>query len=352
MPGSNDRLADESPTADQVRAREPGPADAGLRERLERLPPGHPSSPYHDDGSRKPPPPGLSAYELPIPGDPGYRPDAPAGVEPLTDAEYADHVRDVRERLDQARVQGLATNKQYTIDARGEVWQDEREVLHDALVDELYRRATDVPAEHKAIIAGGLPGAGKSTILERYAGIDRSHFLTIDPDEVKGEMARQDLVPSLEGLSPMEASDLIHEESSYIAKRIARHAQAEGKNLIWDITMSTRASTEQRIEALRSYGYTHIEGIFVDIPLDTSEARAEARHRADQEKYNAGEGLGGRLIPADMIAGSSDSKWGSVNRRTFEEVKHRFDAWSLYDNSADGQPPTLTDSSEMEERRP
>jgi len=249
-------------------------------------------------------------------------------------------------------VQGLATNKQYTIDARGEVWQDEREVLHDALVDELYRRATDVPAEHKAIIAGGLPGAGKSTILERYAGIDRSHFLTIDPDEVKGEMARQDLVPSLEGLSPMEASDLIHEESSYIAKRIARHAQAEGKNLIWDITMSTRASTEQRIEALRSYGYTHIEGIFVDIPLDTSEARAEARHRADQEKYNAGEGLGGRLIPADMIAGSSDSKWGSVNRRTFEEVKHRFDAWSLYDNSADGQPPTLTDSSEMEERRP
>ena len=41
---------------------------------MERLPPGHPSSPYNDDGSRKPPPPDLSAYELPIPGDPDYRP--------------------------------------------------------------------------------------------------------------------------------------------------------------------------------------------------------------------------------------------------------------------------------------
>src|SRR5262249_47551717 len=45
------------------------------RERMERLPPGHPSSPHNDDGSRKPPPPDLSAYELPIPGDPDYQPE-------------------------------------------------------------------------------------------------------------------------------------------------------------------------------------------------------------------------------------------------------------------------------------
>jgi hypothetical protein len=43
--------------------------DADLSARLERLPPGHPSSPYRDDGSRKPPPLDLSKYELPLPDE-------------------------------------------------------------------------------------------------------------------------------------------------------------------------------------------------------------------------------------------------------------------------------------------
>jgi len=501
MPSSDDQSVDMPTNADPVRQREPDPIVAQLRERMERLPHGHPSSPYNDDGSRKPPLPDLSKYEIPIPGDPDYRsepwrpseayhpesaqtsdhmtpgtnahedpertadsprlwkprPDAepltearkrldqerapglatneestldardgvpqdkrealhdapaddlneraadepsvsgdldyqpepsraseaegsktaqtsedatpatnpgedpertadraqldefPPDVEPLTDAEYTKHVQEVRERLDQARAQGLATNEEYTLDVGDEVWQEEREVLHDALVDELYERATNVPAEQVAIIAGGLPGAGKSTVLERYAGIDRSRFLIIDPDEIKEAMARRDLIPSVEGLSPMEASDLVHEESSYIAKRLARRAQAEGKNVIWDITMSSRASTEQRIEALRTSGYTHIEGIFVDIPLSTSEARAEARHRIGHEEYRAGKGQGGRLIPADLIGFSGDLEWGSVNRRAFEEVKRRLDAWSLYENSTDGKAPKLIGSSETEE---
>ncbi len=42
-----------------------------LRQRLERLPPGHPSSPYHDDRSRKPPVVRLKDLELPLPGEAG-----------------------------------------------------------------------------------------------------------------------------------------------------------------------------------------------------------------------------------------------------------------------------------------
>ena len=96
MPGSNDQLASTPPGVDQasprepdpVRPREPDPVIAELRERLERLPPAHPSSPYNDDGSRKPPPPDLSVYELPIPGDPDYHPDTPGASE-------VDHARGV-----------------------------------------------------------------------------------------------------------------------------------------------------------------------------------------------------------------------------------------------------------------
>ncbi len=67
----------------------PGAADrpargstADLRQRLERLPQGHPSSPYHDDGTPKPPLARLKNLELPLPGEErepngGVRRDAP-----------------------------------------------------------------------------------------------------------------------------------------------------------------------------------------------------------------------------------------------------------------------------------
>jgi hypothetical protein len=191
MPGSNDQLASTTPgvdqasprVPDQVKAREPDPVIAELRERMERLPPGHPSSPYNDDGSRKPPPPDLSVYELPIPGDPDYRPEPsgaaetdrpktaqiPEDVTPGTnpdedpertadrpqlervrlevelhaDAEYAEHGREVRGRLDQARALGLPPDEEYTRDAHGEASQEEREASHDAPADDLSGRAAN-----------------------------------------------------------------------------------------------------------------------------------------------------------------------------------------------------------------
>jgi hypothetical protein len=42
---------------------------AELLQRLDRLPDGHPSSPYHDDGSRKPPVMRLRDLELPLPDE-------------------------------------------------------------------------------------------------------------------------------------------------------------------------------------------------------------------------------------------------------------------------------------------
>src|SRR5262245_33990731 len=63
-------------------ADQPGPATgslADLRQRLDRLPYGHPSSPFHDDGERRPPPPRLKHLALapPAPERVGDRP-APA----------------------------------------------------------------------------------------------------------------------------------------------------------------------------------------------------------------------------------------------------------------------------------
>jgi hypothetical protein len=172
VPSSDDQSVDMPTSADPVKQREPDPIVAQLRERMERLPHGHPSSPYNDDGSRKPPLPDLSRYELPIPGDPDYRPEPSRAVEAdrLDTAQASDHVAlgnnadedpertadsrrlwevrpDVepltedRERLDQERAWGPAPNEEDTPDARGQAPQEEGEASHDEPADDLDEQA-------------------------------------------------------------------------------------------------------------------------------------------------------------------------------------------------------------------
>ena len=192
-------------------------------------------------------------------------------------------------------------------------------------------------------MAGGLGGAGKSTVLDQYARIDRSQYLTINPDEVKEEIAACGLIPEMDGLSPMEASDLVHEESSHVAKLLAERALRDGKNIIWDITMASKPSTERRLDDLDRAGYL-TTAIFVDIPVEVSVRRADARHRDGHELYRSGQGMGGRFVPPEVIRSQGDDEWGSKNRRTFEEIKERFAYWVVYDNSADGHEPTMVAS--------
>jgi len=75
MAGPHDQVTEQAHGPDAVRLRESDRVDTELQERMERLPPGHPSSPYDGDGSPKPPVPDPFEHDLPIPGDPDYQPD-------------------------------------------------------------------------------------------------------------------------------------------------------------------------------------------------------------------------------------------------------------------------------------
>jgi predicted kinase len=296
---------------------------ASLEQRLERLPDNHPASPRY-------------VRENKGPAEPDTR-------RPLTDAEHADHVAEVEGRLADAHAARLDTCLTHTIDENHEVWSRDRRQVHDALVEGLYALADTVPNDRQAVVTGGLGGAGKTTVLTEHAGIELRNYLMINPDLIKEEMATRGLVPEIHGLTPMEATELVHDESSHIAKRLAHRAQTDGKNVIWDITMSRVESAGDRIESLRASGYTKIEGIFVDIPVEVSLRRADARHREGHDQYRAGSGLGGRFVPKEMIQAQADEDCGSKNRMHFEAVKERFDGWALYDNSVDGRPPVLMD---------
>jgi hypothetical protein len=96
MPGPRDHVAEQEHSPDPARPREPdhpreAPAQsADLQSRLERLPVGHPSSPYQGDGSRKPPPPDLADYELPLPDELPPDTDQPDPHLPTEDAARVD----------------------------------------------------------------------------------------------------------------------------------------------------------------------------------------------------------------------------------------------------------------------
>jgi hypothetical protein len=311
----------------------PGVRDE-LRERLNQFEQGNPSSPRNEDGSPREPVPRLSDYEQPLPT--------------LTDADYQAHVEEVEHGLDAAARAGLSNAELHTRNGDRVTWSAERNKIHARIVANEYAKAAEVPCDRQAIIAGGLGGAGKTTVLGEHAGIDQSKFLTINPDDFKETLAKERLIAGIPGLSPMETTVLAHDESSAIAKRLAVLAMADGKNIIWDITLSSKDSGSGRVQELRTAGYEHIKGVFVDIPIDTSLARSEARHRRGYEQYLNGEGFGGRYVPPEIIKRQADKDYGTANRRTFEELKSSLDDWVIYDNSADGRPPVLIDRKEAD----
>jgi hypothetical protein len=93
-PGTEQLGPPGSPADQPNRTPVPG-SRADLRQRLERLPYGHPSSPYHVDGERKPPPPRLKHLELappvpsPVPSKPVEPPAKPSPAD-VPDVERAE----------------------------------------------------------------------------------------------------------------------------------------------------------------------------------------------------------------------------------------------------------------------
>lgn len=258
-----------------------------LSARLEALPANHPSSPRyrsaetrrHDssDSGR------LSSAETrgeAAVGDRAGDRDLP----PLSDQEYAVHIRMVEVRLDEAERRGMSSQRLYTRDPEGKVWIKSRADQQIAILDDICRRNAGTRCDGEAVVAGGLGGAGKTTVLSRFAGVDRARYMTVNPDEIKEEMAERGMIPEVDGLSPLECSQLVHEESSLAAGSLAKRAHVEHRNVIWDVTMSRYESAVERIDDLRDAGYTDILGVFVDILAAKSVERSQNRHRAGMEE--------------------------------------------------------------------
>lgn len=229
------------------------------------------------------------------------------------------------------------------------VYDEERERLQSEIVTDVFREHADTPCEHRALVSGGLGGAGKSSVLAsddftRRYGTDVSSWLTLDNDDIKRRMAEKGMIPRYGCLSPMELSTLVHEEASDILARIRDAAMRRGMNVILDGTMNNERSTARKIRELHEHGYT-VDALFVDITPDTSKRRADQRYQHGMIRFiEEGRGMGGRYLPEHVIDRQRPdpwSPWKSRNAETFTRLARdgAFDHEPLvFDNDVDGRP--------------
>jgi hypothetical protein len=179
------------------------------------------------------------------------------------------------------------------------IWSGERNRQQGRLVAEMYQAAASVPCERAAVIAGGLPGAGKADALAE-AGVDRSRYLTVSIDAVLARMAAGRLIPEADGLSPLERAGPVHAEAQYLAKRVGLLALMDGRNLILDISLASWRAAESWTYALRFADYA-VNAVFADIGIEEAVRRSEDAHRRGESEFRRGRGYGGRRIPAEAI---------------------------------------------------
>ncbi len=133
---------------------------------------------------------------------------APGQYKSLTDAEFHSHVQQMEAKVEQALRNGLATDQQHSLDGEGQVWSPERAALHTAIIKEYLAKQVNVPSQRQALFLGGLPGAGKSSLMQNHPEIDRRNYAHLNPDDFKVLLAQHGAIPEVEGLSPMERSPL------------------------------------------------------------------------------------------------------------------------------------------------
>ena len=252
--------------------------------------------------------------------------------------------------LSQAIRDGKITSKIYaSSEVPGMEYTKERHLAQQEIIEDVLKAHNKVPREGKAVLSGGMGGAGKTTVLTRYLGMDTSQYITINPDDIKEIMAERGMIPTLRGLTPMECSTLAHQEASYISSIIMKRAIAEKRNIILDGTMASMKSMRRRTGQLRDGGY-HMSAVFVDITPETSQKRATSRYQRGMSKYTTSrEGQGGRILPASVNQGNTPEDTTRFRSRSAENLAALYEDGTIpntpviYNNDGDAPQPVAYD---------
>ena len=194
--------------------------------------------------------------------------------------------------LDPQTVADLVSNGQTSaaghleIDASGTIrFTAERQQLHDDIVRNF---TVKIPKTNDRIVfmLGGGPAAGKSTMLKSKSlnvpapGVEA---VEVNPDLVKERLHEyQTRVDA----GDVDAARYVHEESSYLAKRIHKAALERGQAVVHD---GVGVSYERVVKQAKAMGYV-VKGYYAFVDPDLAVARAVARGKKT-----------GRFVPETYI---------------------------------------------------
>jgi predicted ABC-type ATPase/GNAT superfamily N-acetyltransferase len=199
-------------------------------------------------------------------------------------------------------------------------WTAERQALHDRIVAEALVGHT--PSTHRvATFLGGGTAAGKSSLRDRLDG-ESDPGVIIDPDALKAKIPE---FGAMREANDPRAAAIVHEESSYLSKRILKEASDRGLNLVLDGTGdSTIDKLRAKVQEAREDGHL-IRAQYVTVSIPEAIRRAGIR----AEKI-------GRHVPESFIrevhASVSDTFAQAVGEGLFDEAQ-------LWDN--EGSSPVL-----------
>ena len=143
-------------------------------------------------------------------------------------------------------------------------------VLSEVIQNEK-QKLQNIKAERKMIVVDGLPGAGKSTIINKILKKDKNAYYTPDSDDIKAMFK--------EVYKNGEGAPLVHKASSHILKQeLIPHVLQQGKNFIYQTTGGS-LNINKIIQQAKQHGYD-VDFIHIATPKHLSVERSVARFDA------------------------------------------------------------------------
>src|SRR6266480_724620 len=263
---TQDRTAEQREFREADRPPEAQPSQADLATRLERLPIGHPSSPYRDDGSRKPSPSDLSKYELPLPDEAEAPTDPELADRPHTAPDGSWDWKGYKLSPEQSLIADRAIAKCFDAEGRDmngdygtqglkpAMRRIEAQLEHGHLVEDTERFALKDPDRFKekfAKLVIDRPDADPSELVQRINDGVRYTFICEDTEYSSGVMEVSD-VAAAAGYEIYERKNAWVDETK-VYQGVNSTWRDHRHGVLFEVQVHTPASWRAKQETHRAY---------------------------------------------------------------------------------------------------
>jgi adenylate kinase family enzyme len=182
------------------------------------------------------------------------------------------------------------------------------------LVSEYLDRHDGPSEEATAIITAGVPGAGKTTMLEKVVE-DLANFRRLDADVFKVELIEKAVADGIyadildrkledgHGVAPMELAPLVHRESNDLLLNMTlTECLDRQENIVIEGTLTWDEQPRVLYDQLAKAGYSHVIVLGIEVEQEVAHRQALSRWWTDRQAWHAGaHALGGRFTPPYSI---------------------------------------------------